>query len=147
MVGSCFNKNARPITGLIQESTVPFLGIFQNLQNTHSVAMKKSNFVCSRNQPHVPSDYNLQSPADVPVSNHVGDMGKCKTKAIQADLGIFTHIHEYSETIQEVYSELCVNLTYPKLWHIQNQRHIENPGIFRTGGILRTLSNIYDGVL
>ena len=103
-----------------------------------SLLQKKSNFVCSRNQPHVASDYNLQSPADVPVSNHVGDMGKCKTKAIQADLGIFTHIHEYSETIQKVYSELCVNLTYPKLWHIQNQRHIENPGIFRTGGICRT---------
>ena len=61
-------------------------------------------------------------------------------------------------------------LVYSESWHIENQRHIQNPGIsktlahsepdayseswtiqnpgiFRTGGILRTLSNIYDGAL
>ena len=32
-------------------------------------------------------------------------------------------------------------LVYPELRQIQNQRHIQNPGIFRT------LSNIYDGAL
>ena len=25
-------------------------------------------------------------------------------------------------------------LVYPKLWHIQNQRHIQNPGLFKTLG-------------
>ena len=102
-------------------------------------------------------------------------MGKYKTKAIQASLGIFMHIWAYSGNIQP-YSEPCVTLAYseywynqnseifkiryifrtlvhPKLWYIQNQRHIQNPGlfrtrdIFRTRGILRTLSNIYHGML
>ena len=27
-------------------------------------------------------------------------------------------------------------LVYPKLWHIHNQRHIQNPGLFRTQGYL-----------
>ena len=27
-------------------------------------------------------------------------------------------------------------LVYPKLWHIHNQRHIQNPGLFRTPGYL-----------
>ena len=80
-----------------------------------------------------------------------------------------------SEIIQE-YSEPCVNsgifrtLVYLESWHIQNQRHtqnpvisrtlahsepetyseswiIQNPELFRTGGILRTLSKINNGVL
>ena len=38
-------------------------------------------------------------------------------------------------------------MVYPKLWYIQNQRHIQNPGLFRTGAILRTLPNIYSGAL
>ena len=38
MVGSCFNKIARPVTALKQDSTaVAFLVIFQNFQNSHSV--------------------------------------------------------------------------------------------------------------
>ena len=61
-------------------------------------------------------------------------------------------------------------LVYSESWHIQNQKHIQNsgrsknlehsepetyseswviqnPGIFRTAYILRTLSNIDDGAL
>ena len=124
---------------------------------------KKSNFVPSRKQLHVPS---LQSPVDVQISNHVfkqkrdcktnEEMRKCTTKAIQADLGIFTHIQARSGIIQAS-SEPCVTLAYselwyiqnpsifktrgifrtllyPKLWHIYNQRHNQNPGLFRTLG-------------
>ena len=98
-------------------------------------------------------------------------MRKCKAKATQADLGKFTHIQvylvifriqSYSGIIQ-AHFEPCVTLAYSKLWYIQNagisktMAHaepeiysefwaIENPGIFRTRGIPRTLSNIYDGV-
>ena len=83
--------------------------------------------------------------------------------------GIFRHIQAYSAIIQAC-SESCATLTYsepwyiqnpgiikirsifrtqvyPKLWHIQKHRHFQNPGIFRTGGIHRTLSNIYHGAL
>ena len=66
-------------------------------------------------------------------------MGTCKTKTIQADLGIFTYILAYSEIIQ-AYGERYVAI-FP--WC--------NPGIFRTTwGISRTrsifgtFSNIYD---
>ena len=70
---------------------------------------------------------------------------------------IFRHIYAYSGVTQ-AYSEPCVALAYSELWyiqnpgisktlHIQNQRHIQNPEIFRTRSILRTLSNIYDGAL
>ena len=34
---------------------------------------------------------------------------------------------------------------YSEPQHIQNQKHIQNPGIFRTRGICRTLLNICDG--
>ena len=112
-------------------------------------------------------------------------MGKCKTKAIQADLGIFSifwHNQAYSDTsrhnqaycgIIQTYFELCVTLAYselwyirilayskpeayseplyPKLWHVtkiySESWAIQNPEIFRTGGIFRALSNIYDGAL
>ena len=50
-------------------------------------------------------------------------MGTCKTKALQADLGIFTHILAYSGIIQ-AYSELCF---------------IQNPDILKTRGIFRFL--------
>ena len=60
---------------------------------------KKSNYV--------PSDYNFQSSADIQISNHmfkqkrdcktIGEMGQCKTKAIQADLGTFMHIQTYPD--------------------------------------------------
>ena len=49
-----------------------------------------------------PSNFDLQSHLDVRINNHVfnyerdcktyGEIKKCKTKAIQADLSIFTHI-------------------------------------------------------
>ena len=32
-------------------------------------------------------------------------------------------------------------------WYIQNWKHTQNPSIFRTRDIFRTLSNIYDGML
>ena len=136
---------------------------------------KKSNCVSSRKQPHAPSECNLQSPVDVEISNYQfkqkrdcktnGKMGKCKSKAIQEVIGMFTYvlacsgifkypdiiryIQPYSGIIQAnsklrvilVYSEL-----YSKSWHIQNQRHIQNPGsyiqnsvIFRTRDIFRIL--------
>ena len=79
---------------------------------------------------------------------------------------IIGHIQGISGVVQ-AYSEPCVTLSYaelwyiqnpdilktrgmfrilayPKLWHIQNQMHIiQNHGILRTGGILRTLSMIF----
>ena len=97
--------------------------------------------------------------------------GKYKTKAIQADLGIFTHIPAYSDIsgifkyIQnsgkfrtrrvfrtmansepDAYSEpsymqkpgLIRTLVCSKIWHIQNQRHIHDPDLFRTQ-IFRTI--------
>ena len=117
---------------------------------------KKSNFVSSSKQPHVSSGYNLQSPVDIQKGNHVfkqkrdcktnGEMGKCKTKAIHGDLGIFTHIPAYSgisrhiqaySGIIQAYSEPCVTLAYSELiysksWHIQNKRYIQNPSISKT---------------
>ena len=98
---------------------------------------------------------------------------------IHAHCSIFRHNQTYPDIIMrhiQVYSEPCVTLAlfgtpvYSESWHIQNQRHIQipgisknlaysepqtylesqaiqNPGIFRTRGILRTLFNIYDGVL
>ena len=57
-------------------------------------------------------------------------MGKCKAKAIQTDLGTFSH--------NQAYSNPYVNLAYyepsyiQNSWHIQNQKHIQNPGMFRT---------------
>ena len=77
-------------------------------------------------------------------------------KAIQADLGIFTHILAYSDIFKhkQAYSgiiwaysgiirTLCDpsifrNLVYSKPWYIQNQKHIQSRGIFRT------MSNIYN---
>ena len=95
------------------------------------------------------------------------EMGKCKTKTIQADLDICTDIPAYSSIfkhsqaysgisgIVQSYSKPCVALVnsefsciqnpdifktrcifriliYPKLWHIQNQKYIQNPRLFRT---------------
>ena len=81
--------------------------------------------------------------------------GKCKTKTIQADLGIFTHIPVYSDIFRNwsgIFWTLCspcifTTLIYLESWHIYKQWNIQNTGIFRTGGILRTLSNIYIGKL
>ena len=60
-------------------------------------------------------------------------MGKCKTKAIQTDLGTFRHNQAYSET--------CVNLAYSEPWYIQN------PDIFKTRNICRTLVHSEPGIL
>ena len=70
-------------------------------------------------------------------------MGKYKTKPIQADLGIFTHILAYADISRHIqpdiiwyiqaYPESSVTLTYSEPWHIQN------PCKFRTGAIFRTL--------
>ena len=62
-------------------------------------------------------------------------MGKCKTKAIQTDLGIFRHNQAYPGIIQ-AYPKLCVTLAYLEPWYIQNpdiqnQKHIQNSGLFR----------------
>ena len=68
-------------------------------------------------------------------------MGKCKTKAIETDLGTFRHNQAYPGIIQ-VYSKPCVTLAYSEpwyilnpdifkitvcseVWHIQNSRHIQ----------------------
>ena len=68
-------------------------------------------------------------------------MGKYKTKAIQADLGIFTHIPAYSARHNQPYSDIFRTLSnsdifrtlansepdaYSETWYIQN------PGLFRT---------------
>ena len=62
-------------------------------------------------------------------------MGKCETKAIRADLGIFTHIIAYSGRLRHIqaYSELCLTLAYSELLYIQN------PSIFKTRAIFTTL--------
>ena len=51
-------------------------------------------------------------------------MGKCKTKAIQTDLGTFRH--------NQAYSKPFVSLAYSEPWYIQN------PDIFKTRNIFRT---------
>ena len=61
-------------------------------------------------------------------------MGKCKTKAIQTDLGLFRHNQAYPGIIQ-AYSGIFSTLCKPGnlgLWYIQN------PDIFRTRSIFRT---------
>ena len=76
-------------------------------------------------------------------------MEKYKTKIIQADLGIFTHIHAYSDifkhkqtypgiitTYSDMFRTLCNpgifrTLVYCEYQYIQNQKHIQNRGIFR----------------
>ena len=59
-------------------------------------------------------------------------MGKCKTKAIQTDLGIFRHNQKYPGIIQP-YLEPCVTLAYSEPWYIQN------PDTFRIRCIFKTL--------
>ena len=85
-----------------------------------------------------------------------------QTKAIQVDVDIFTHILAYSDICKckqaysPAYSEPSVTQAYLEPLYIQNQRHIQNPGIFRTlvyleswyiqnPSIFRTHSHIYDG--
>ena len=56
-------------------------------------------------------------------------MDKCKTKAIQTDLGTFRH--------DQACSKPCVILAYSEQWYIQN------PDIFKTRNIFGTL--VYSG--
>ena len=61
-------------------------------------------------------------------------------KAIQANLGTFSHNLTYPGIIQTysgIFRILCYpnifkTVVYPEPWHIQYQKHIQNPGIFRT---------------
>ena len=59
-------------------------------------------------------------------------MGICKTNAIQAYLGIFSHIWAYSGRFRHMQELFRHILAYSSCWHIQNQRYIQNTGIFRT---------------
>ena len=46
---------------------------------------------------------------------------------------------KYSGILRTLYNPSTFRtLVYSKPWHIQNQRHVQNPGIFKTG-IFRTL--------
>ena len=89
-------------------------------------------------------------------------MGECKAKPIQTNLGTFMHNKTYSGTIQAYsgifrtlyYPDIFKTLVYPEPWHLQNQNHIQNPGILTTllyselhyihnAGIFRTVYHIY----
>ena len=61
-------------------------------------------------------------------------MEKCKYKAIQTNLDIFTHNMHIQGLFWHIqaYVELCVTLAYSEHCHNQNQRHIQKPAIFRT---------------
>ena len=93
-------------------------------------------------------------------------MKKFKTKAIQTDEGIFTHILAYSNIFKHkqrigIFRTLCNpgifrTLAYTEQKAYSESWYIENRGIFRTlvysetwhtqnPGIFKTLSNIYYG--
>ena len=57
-------------------------------------------------------------------------MEKCKTKAIQADVGIFTHILAYPDIHK--HKQASETLEYLEPWSVQNEKHIHSLGIFRT---------------
>ena len=59
-------------------------------------------------------------------------MGKCKTKAIQTDLGTCRH--------NQAYLKPCVNLAYSEPWYIQYMS-------FKTRNIFRTLVQLEPGIL
>ena len=54
-------------------------------------------------------------------------MEKCKTKTIQTGLDTFRHNQAYLKNYVNRAAVL-----YSKPWDIQNQKHIQNPGLFRT---------------
>ena len=58
-------------------------------------------------------------------------MGKCKTKAIQTDLGTFKQNQAYPGIIL-AYSKPCVTLAYLQPWYIQNPDILKIRNIFRT---------------
>ena len=68
-------------------------------------------------------------------------MSKCKTKAFKTDLGTFRHNQAYPGIIQE-YSGTFGTLCNPGIepWYIQN------PDIFSTGSIFRTLAYSQPGI-
>ena len=78
-------------------------------------------------------------------------MGKCKTKAIQTDLGTFRHNQAIYPGIIQTYPGIFRTLTYLEPWYIQNPDIIRIRSIFRTlaclqpwciqnNGIFRTLT-------
>ena len=124
---------------------------------------KNSNFVSSRKQPRVSSDYNLQSPVDIQISNHVFKQKKhCKTneemRNIHACSDISRHNQTYSgifKNYSDIFQTLCNSgifrimvyskpMAYSGPWYIQNSSTFRITDIFRAGGILRTLSSICD---
>ena len=67
-------------------------------------------------------------------------MNECKTKAIKANLGTFRHNQIHPGIIQ-AYPSIFRTLSYPDIFktvvytepkHIQNQKLIQNHGIFTT---------------
>ena len=67
-------------------------------------------------------------------------MGECKTKAIQTNLGNCSNNLIYPGIIQAysgIFRTLCYfnifkTLVCSEPWHIQNQKHIQNPATSRT---------------
>ena len=58
-------------------------------------------------------------------------MSKCKTKAIQTDLGTFRHNQSFPGIIQAYLESwyiqnpgIFINPVYSECWHIQSPRHI-----------------------
>ena len=77
--------------------------------------------------------------------NHAG-----RLRHIHAYFDIFTHIQTYPDIIRHIqaysgiiqtYSEPFVTLVYSELWHIQNPHIFKTRGIFRTLCIFKTLAD------
>ena len=74
-----------------------------------------------------------------PSSRQEITMEKYKTKAIQADLGIFRHIQAYSARHNQEYSDIFRTLCNPEIFRTLTR--IQNPGKFRTRRVFRILAN------
>ena len=84
-------------------------------------------------------------------------MCKCKTEAIQTDLGTFRHNQAYPGIIQAysgIFKTMCNpgilrNVALSEPWYIQNPPpysqppYIQNASIFKIRGIFRILANIW----
>ena len=105
---------------------------------------KNSNFVSSRKQPRVSSDYNLQSPVDIQISNHVFKQKKhCKTneemRNIHACSDISRHNQTYSgifKNYSDIFQTLCDPgifriMVYSKLMAYSGPLYIQISGTFR----------------
>ena len=55
-------------------------------------------------------------------------MGKCKTKAIQKDLGTSRNYSGLFKT--QCNTDIFRVVVFPETWYIQNHKHTQNPGIF-----------------